>query len=102
MTWQNPGPAVPDGDGGSTQTWTDLVPPTTSVKLEPATERDLERVAAGTVLTTNLYIVTGPFHPQITTQTRGICDGRKFSVTGVSDPDNRHVDTIAVCVEVVP
>jgi hypothetical protein len=25
VTFQNPGPAVPDGDGGYTQSWVDLV-----------------------------------------------------------------------------
>jgi head-tail adaptor len=101
MTWQSPGPAVPDGDGGSTQTWFDLAPATTSVKIAPATAVDLERVAAGTVLSTNMYIVTGPYHPQITTQSRGLYNGRIFNVTGVANPEERNVETIAICVEVV-
>jgi head-tail adaptor len=101
MAWQNPGPAVPDGDGGSTPTWIDLVPPATSVEIKPATAVDLERIAAGTVLSSNTYIVKGPYHPQITTQTRGLHNGRSFSVTGVSNPEERHVETVCVCVEVV-
>ena len=37
VLFQNPGPAVPDGDGGYTQSWIDLVPPTWQVSIEPAT-----------------------------------------------------------------
>jgi head-tail adaptor len=101
MTWQNPGPSVPDGDGGYTQSWIDCVPPTTSVKIAPATAVDLERVAAGTVLSTNTYIVRGPYHPQIKTASRGIHNGRIFNCTGASNPEEANVETIAVCVEVV-
>lgn len=101
VTLQNPGPAVPDGDGGFTQSWTDLVPPAWSVKIAPATAADLERVTAGTVLATATHVVTGPYRPDITTLTRALFNGRQFAVTGVSDPEERHVETIAICVEVV-
>ena len=45
--FQKPGPAVPDGDGGYTQSWIDLVPPAWRVSIEPATSADLERVTVG-------------------------------------------------------
>ena len=48
VTFQAPTTGV-DADGNYTQTWTDLVPPTGFVSIEPATTADLERVAAGTV-----------------------------------------------------
>lgn len=99
VTLQNPGPAVPDGSGGSIPTWTDLNPPALSVKIKPATAADLERVAVGTVLSTATYLVTGPYHPQVTTQTRILFNGRQFSVTGVADPEERHVELVLVCVE---
>lgn len=109
---QNPGPAVADGDGFYSNTWSDLSPAEMSVKIEPATAKDLERVTAGTVLSTTTHIITGPYHPQVTTKTRITkgprnADGtlpagsREFSVTGVSNPEERNVETIAVCVEVV-
>jgi SPP1 family predicted phage head-tail adaptor len=101
VTLQNPGPAIPDGDGGYTQSWTDLVPPALSVKIAPATQRDLERVIAGTVMSTATHIVTGPFHPQVTTKTRVLFNGRQFSVVGVADPEEGQVEMILVCVEVV-
>lgn len=102
MTWQNPGPAIPDGDGDFTHTWIDCVPPHTDVKISPATAADLERVVSGTVLAANTYIVAGPYHPQIKTDSRGLYNGRIFNVTGAADPEERHVETIAVCVEIFP
>ena len=101
VTLQNPGPAVPDGRGGFTQTWTDLTPAAVSVKIEAATAEELERVAPGTVISTETHIVSGPYHPQVTTKTRILYNGRVFHVTGVTDPEERHVEMIAVAVEVV-
>jgi SPP1 family predicted phage head-tail adaptor len=71
------------------------------MKIAPATERDLEQVAAGTVLSKATHIVTGPYHAQVTTKTRLLYNGRQFSVTGVADPEERHVELVLVCVEVV-
>lgn len=101
VTLQNPSTPVADGDGGFTQTWTDLVPPALSVKIAPATAADLERVTAGTVLSTATHIVTGPYHAQVTTKTRILFNGRAFSVVGVSNPEERNVELVLVCVEVV-
>ena len=99
---QNPGPAIADGDGGFTQTWSDLVPRSLYVSIAPATAADLERVARGTVLSAATQIVKGPHHPQITTKTRILFGARQFEVTGVSNPEERNVETIAICVELVP
>jgi SPP1 family predicted phage head-tail adaptor len=101
ISLQNPGPAVPDGDGGYTQSWIDLVPPAASAEIKPATARDLERVAAGTVLSTATHMVTIPYRAGVTTQTRVLYNGRSFSVTGVSNPEEKNVELILVCVEVV-
>jgi SPP1 family predicted phage head-tail adaptor len=101
VTPQNPGPAVSDGNGHYTQTWTDLVPPALSMKIAPATQRDLEHLATGTVIAHATHIVTGPYHPQVTTKTRVLFNGRSFSVTGVANPEERNVEMILVCVEVI-
>lgn len=101
VTVQNPGPGVPDGDGGFTQTWTDLTPRMWSCKIAPATAVDLEHVAAGTVLSKATHLVTGPYRSDVTTQARVLFNGRSFSVTGVSNPDERNVELVLVCVEVV-
>jgi len=101
VTFQNPGPGIPDGDGGFTLTWTDLVPAAMSVEIKPATAVDLERVAAGTVLSTASHVITGPYHPQVTTKTRVLFNGREFHVTGVANPDERNAEMVLVCVEIV-
>jgi len=96
------GPAVPDGDGGVTPAaWVDLVPPVWQCEIKPATAADLERVAAGTTIAMNTYILTGPYHPQLATSSRILFNGRIFNCTGVSNPEERNVETIAVCVEIV-
>jgi SPP1 family predicted phage head-tail adaptor len=100
-TFQNPGPAVSDGDGSYTQTWSDTSPPSLSVRIRAATASDLERVAAGTVLSTATHIVNAPYHPQITTKSRMLFSGRTFSVVGISNPDERNVELILTVVEVV-
>jgi hypothetical protein len=104
VTLANPGPGVPDGDGGTTQSWTNLTPPQLFAKIVPATGKDLERVAAGTVLTTLSRLVTCPYHPQVTTQTRLtwtdlVGKAHQANVTG-AQADARSVELELVCVEV--
>jgi SPP1 family predicted phage head-tail adaptor len=101
VTVQAPGAPVADGDGGYTQTWAPLAPADWWVRIQPATAKDLERVAAGTVISTATHIVTGRYHPQITTATRIVEGARIFEVTGVSDPEERHIETICTCVELL-
>lgn len=101
VTLQDPGPGVPDGDGGFTQSWTDLVPPAWLCKIAPATAADLERVTAGTVLSMATHVVTGPYRADLTTKSRIVFNGRSFSIVGVSNPEERNVETICVCKEVV-
>ena len=102
VLFQNPGPPVPDGDGGFTQSWIDLVPPTWRVSIKPATARDLERVAGGSVISSASHIVRGDFHPDVTTLTRIVFDGRVLAITGKQNLDERDVTMELVAVEVVP
>ncbi len=101
ITMQNPGPAVPDGDGGYTQTWVDLNPLGVSAKITPATEAGLERVTSGTALSTASHVVIIPHHPGVTTKTRVTFGARTFYVVGVSNPEERNIETIIVASEVV-
>lgn len=101
VLFQKPGPAAPDGDGGFTQSWIDLVPPTWRVSIEPATAADLERVTTGTVLSSASHIVRGAFHPGVTTLTRMVFSGRTMSITGVQNIDERSVQMELVAVEQV-
>lgn len=98
---QAPGPAVPDGDGGFTQSWTDLVPRTWKCSIEPATARDLERITAGTVLATATEILKGRYRADVTTQTRVIFGARVLSVTGVGNPEERNITLELAAVEIV-
>jgi len=101
VTVQGPTAPVADGDGGSTVTWVNLVPPTWYCSIDPATARDLERVAAGSVISTASHIITGRYHPQITVATRIVFETRVFEVTGVSNPEEREIRTIVTAVELL-
>src|SRR3954471_3648394 len=83
---QNPGPAAPNGDGGFTLSWTDL-PPAADARIAPATQSALERLAAGTAITTATHVVTIPYRGGVSTKSRLIFDGRTLNVTSVQDPD---------------
>jgi head-tail adaptor len=103
---QNPGPGVPDGDGGTTQSWFPLTPASVYAAIRPPTGQDLERLAAGTVISTAMRVITFPFHPQVSTATRVIWldpYGRSHvaSVTGVDNPEQRCIETVCLCVELL-
>jgi len=101
VTLANPGDAVPDGDGGYRQAWTALDPPQLSVSILPATAKDLERVASGSVLSMASHVVTGPYHAGVTTKTRLTFGTREFSVLGVGNPEERGVELVLLCAELV-
>jgi head-tail adaptor len=101
VTLQNPGAPVADDSGGYTQPWTDLAPATVWVSLQPAFARDVEYLAAGTVAASATHLVTGPYHPGVTTQTRLVLGARIFHVTGVGNPEERNVEMILLCQEQV-
>jgi head-tail adaptor len=99
---QNPSAPIPDGHGGYTQAWVDLVPFALFVKIEPATALALERVkSVGTVVAQATHLVTGPYHPQATTQTRLLFNGRALTVVGLVSRDERNVESVMICAEVV-
>lgn len=104
VTLENPGPSVPDGEGGFTQTWTPLE--SRYAEIKPATARDLERVTASTTISSASHVITMDHHPEATTQTRvsWVTKGELVhtaNVTGVSNPEERSIDSILICEEVV-
>lgn len=112
VTLETPGVGVPDSDGGSTAGWSALAP-LWWASIQPATARDLERTVAGTVLSTATHLLRMRYLPGVTTQTRitkgprnpdgSLATGsREFSVTGIANPEERNVELVLVCVEVVP
>jgi SPP1 family predicted phage head-tail adaptor len=101
VTLQGPGASVPDGDGGWTSPYTNLSPAEAWAEIKPATARDLERVAAGTVMSTASHLVTIRYRPDVTTQTRVVFGARQFSVTGVMNPEEKNEALVMLCVEIV-
>ncbi len=101
MTVQGPGAAVPDGDGGYVQTWADLDPPQVKGSITTATARDLESLAGGTVITQAAYVITLPYHAQITTASRVLFRGRVLSLTSVINREERNIQLVCLATEVV-
>lgn len=97
----NPGQAVPDGDGGYTQVYEPLDPTHMYVSIVPATTKDLERITSGTVLSMASHVVSGPFHPGVTTKTRITFGDRTLNVVGVMNPEERNIETVMLVAEVV-
>jgi head-tail adaptor len=103
ITLQAPaGPAVPDGDGGFTQPYADLVPAQTQATIMPATARNLERAAGGTAIALATHLLTIWYRPDVTTQTRVLIPpSRALNVLSVTDPANDQRELELVCAEVV-
>lgn len=100
VTLKNSSP-VPDGDGGFTEVLTTLTPATVWASIAPATARDLERVVAGTVESAATHLVRVRYHPGITTKTRLLYGSRMLNVTSVQNTDERKIELVLVCEEVV-
>lgn len=94
---ENPGAAVPDGDGGFTEGW-DVIANLWG-RVSPASESDLRRVVAGTVTALLPYLVVVPYVPNVTTQTRVTYHGRYFAVQAVRNVDEQNVRLEIVCEE---
>ena len=97
--FQNPGPPIPVGTG-YTQSWVDL-PPATFAHVAPATKASVEQIAQGTVVSMATHLVTIPYRTGLTTKSRFVVDGRTLSVLGIYDENERHVELVLVCAEVV-
>jgi SPP1 family predicted phage head-tail adaptor len=101
VTLENLGAPVSDGEGGFTQVPTALSPSTTWAQIVPATARDLERVLSNVVESNASHIVTIPYHPQVTTKTRLTFGTRIFQVTGMQNPEERNIELVLACTEVI-
>ena len=82
---------APDGEGGWIEGWADLDPPDWAISITPATARDMERVAAGTVITSATHLITGRWRPDITLKTRILFEGRIFHITAIRNPQERDL-----------
>jgi SPP1 family predicted phage head-tail adaptor len=99
VTVQNPSTPTPDGDGGFTQTMTDAE--IVWAEIRPASAHDLERVVGGTVLSSASHLVRMRYRPAITTKSQLLFGSRVFAVTGVQNVDERNVELVIACQEVV-
>jgi hypothetical protein len=105
-TLSTPGTPTPDGDGGFTQTYVPLDPATWRFAIEVASVRAAERHFAATITSHAAYILTGRYHPGITTQTRIVWVDRSGEthtgeVLDVDDVEGAGVKTVALVSEVV-
>jgi head-tail adaptor len=101
VTLEEPSTFVLDGQGGWTDTWTALDPATWDCSIQAASTRDLESIGAGTVIAQATHLVKGRYHAGITTQTRLTFNGRTLNVVYLTNRDERDLETILVCAEVV-
>lgn len=88
---QDPTAPAADGEGGWIEGWADLVPPDWPVSITPATARDIERIAAGTVITSATHTIEGRWRPDISTKSRVLFDGRIFHITGIQNVEERDI-----------
>ena len=91
---QRHGPPMPDGDGGYTQTWIDLVPPNPWAAIQDATEENREQLVAGGVQTRATHVITLPFQPNVTEQARVLFNARTFYIAGVQITDERDQELV--------
>jgi SPP1 family predicted phage head-tail adaptor len=73
-----------------------------AASIVPATQRDLERLVAGTVQSSATHVVTIDYHPQVTTQTQVLFNGRTLHVNSVQNLEERNIELVLICEEVVP
>jgi head-tail adaptor len=104
VTLENPGAGEPDGEGGWTEGWAPLDPAEMYVHLAPATQTDLERVTSGTVISSATHVISLPYHPGVTIETRlrytepGRPE-RVFAVTALRNPDEADRELVLVAEE---
>lgn len=101
VTVEGPGDPVPDGDGGYTEGYGPLDPGTWDCSIAPATTKDLEQVAGGTVISQATHIVKGRYHRGLTTRARLVFKGRVLNVVHVANREERDIESILICAEVV-
>jgi len=103
LTLTAPGADVPDGQGGWISSTVTLADPVYG-EVVPASARDLENILANVVSASASHIVTIPYVPGVTLTTALVFhdprDGdRDFTISGISDPDERHIQLVLACDE---
>jgi head-tail adaptor len=104
LTIETPGDEVPDGAGGWTSTPAVLAD--IDGDIRPAPVREMERVISGTVQATASHLVTFDYLPGVTVEStitfHDDTGDRRFTISGLTDPEERHVYLVCACEEVRP
>jgi len=90
-----------DADGGYTSTYVPSNPHEWDCAFAPATTRDFERFAGGTVTAQATHVLRGRYHPGLTTQSRLLFGSRVLNVVAVIDHESRNLETECLVAEVV-
>jgi len=100
IRFENPGQPIADGDGGYTVGYAPIVD-LWYASIRPASARDFEVQAAGTITATATHIIEADFHPGVNIHTRVVklSDGRLFDVAGIANDDERDVTMALFCQE---
>jgi head-tail adaptor len=93
---------VPDGDGGTTETWVPLTPPTAWAMIEPGKRRDVEAVTGSAAIqAVATHVITLDYHPQLTVESRLWYNAREFQIRAIANSNEQNVQQILVCTEVL-
>lgn len=73
----------------------------TYASIEAASGARLERFASVSTIASATHIVTIPFLSTVNIQTRVRYNGRRLDVLGLDDPEERHIELVLVCQEIL-
>jgi Bacteriophage head-tail adaptor len=98
--------SVSDNEGGFTETFAALTPPTAKAAIDSASQRTLERLVSGTILSEASHIIQMRYHRDVDLKTRLTWTDRAgkvhvANVLNVTDPDGLAAELLIVAAEVV-
>ena len=92
--------ATPDDpEGGYTETWIALNPPTWYCSIREATARDLERISGGLTTQTATHLIRGRYHAELSKDCRIAFRNRVFDVSTVHIDDEQQATITVLAVE---
>ena len=105
VSLSTPQAAQADGDGAYTQQYVPLDPPTWRCMIEAVAPRPSESTLGGTITSHATHILTGRFHPGITSQTRFVWTDRAGAIhtaeaIDVDDSEGAGIETVAMVREI--
>lgn len=101
VTLEEPIATTMDGAGGYVDTWGPLDPATWYCAVEDATASAMERAGFGTAFGQATHILTGRYHPGLSTNARVHFGSRAFSVLSAGNRNERNMQSVILCAELV-